>query len=194
MVKLGIAGKIGSGKSVIAGYLKELGWHVVQADELGHRLLREREIKEELARFFGIRVFGNDGEVERNQLLSAALGQEDGMDFINALLWPRIAALLPGELGSSGAPVVLEAAILLQAGWDAFLDKVILVRAAAELRSQRLVERHGKSPAALRQLMELQDDYEQIEEGADYVLDNLGSQEDLLSRVRQIPEIKACLN
>ncbi len=194
MIKLGIAGKIGCGKSTVANYLKQLGWHVVQADEIGHRLLYEQDIKEGLARYFGPRIFAADGEIDRRALLTAALGQEDGMDFINSLTWPRIAALLPGELGSGNTPVALEAAVLLQAGWDAFLDRVLLIEASYEIRLQRLVSRFKDDQAALHGLMELQEEYTQMAEGAHYVLGNEGNEQELIKKVREIPEVKTCLN
>ena len=193
MVKLGIAGKIGSGKSVVASYLRQLGWHVVEADALGHRLLREKDIKEELGRHFGAGVFNAAGEIDRRALLTAALQQEEGMDQVNGLLWPRIAALLPGELKGE-RPVALEAAVLLQAGWDGFLDRVLLLQARRELRSQRVAARFQDDPRLLQALMELQDDYQQMEQGADYTLSNEGSEQELIIKVREIPEVKSCLN
>ncbi len=193
MIKLGIAGKIGAGKSIIASYLKELGWHVVEADVLGHRLLRQKDIKKELGRYFSAGIFDGGGEVDRRLLLAAALDREEGMDYINGLLWPRIAALLPGELGGD-APVALEAAVLLQAGWDAFLDRVLVVKARRELRCRRLAARFKDVPGLLHGLMDLQDDYAQMEQGADYVLTNDGTDQELIRKVKEIPEVKGCLN
>ena len=193
MVKLGIAGKIGAGKSIVASYLKDLGWHVVEADAIGHRLLRDADVKRELERRFGPGVFDASGEVERRALLTAALAQEDGMDHVNGLLWPRITAILPGELGDH-SPVALEAAVLLQAGWDAFLDRVLVIKAPRELRAQRLAHRFAGDPHVLEMLMDLQDDYLQMEEGADYYLNNHADEAELVQKVKEIPEVKSCLN
>jgi dephospho-CoA kinase len=114
------------------------------------------------------------------------------MDYINGLTWPRIAALIPEEMKGDG-PVALEAAVMLHAGWGGTVDRVLLLRARRELRLERLLGDGYERETSCR-LMDLQDSYERMEEGADYVLDNDGDEAALIDKVRNIPEVRSCLS
>ena len=83
---------------------------------------------------------------------------------------------------------------MLQAGWGHHVDRVLLVRAPAELRLERVLRSKGSEEAIIRKLMVIQDDYAQLESGADYLLDNDGSEEELLAKLNELAEIKDCLN
>ena len=192
IIILGIAGKIASGKSVIADYLRDNDWHVVNADELGHRLLEQVDVKSALSERFGEDILDARGEIKRSVLAGRALAQEDGMAFVNELLWPRIGELIPSELSAATGDAVLEAAVMLQAGWQEHVDKVILVRAPRELRMRRALEAGGQADQ-LEWMAELQESYLNIEVGADYVLENVADPAALIKQLGRLPEVKEYL-
>jgi dephospho-CoA kinase len=149
MLILGLVGGIGSGKTVVANILRDFGAIVLDADRAGHAVLREPAMIAAVRQRWGDRVIDATGQVSRREVAKIvfAAGNEAERKFLEELTHPRIKQLLEEELehirNSSPQPpvVVIDAALLFEAGWDKLCDKTMYVDAPRDLRLERAVSR-----------------------------------------------------
>ena len=149
MLILGLVGGIGSGKSVVANYLRDMGAIVLDADRAGHHVLRAAEVIATIKNRWGDKVLDASGQVSRREVAKIvfAAGNEAERKFLEELTHPRIEALLKAELEAiKNAPnpppvVVIDAALLFEAGWDKFCDKIMYIDAPRDVRLERAVAR-----------------------------------------------------
>ena len=134
---LGLLGGVASGKSLVAGQLERLGAGVLDADRAGHEVLRMPEVEQAARERWGEAVFRPDGHIDRHRLAAIVFapppkGSEERR-FLEELTHPRIRRLLEKEangLAAAGFPAaVLDAPLLLEAGWDTLCHRLILVDA-----------------------------------------------------------------
>ena len=147
---IGIIGGIGSGKSAVAGEFESLGCALIQADAIGHELLADNDVKLAIRRRWGDRVFGLDGNVDRSVLGKTVFADKSELDALNAIMHPRIRrrmieAIAAASLDESIRAIVLDAAVLLEAGWDDLCTHIVFVDAPAEIRRQRIRQARGWS-------------------------------------------------
>ncbi|MBX7168872.1 MAG: dephospho-CoA kinase [Pirellulales bacterium] len=179
---IGIVGGIASGKSLVAARLAELGAGVIDADKIGHEVLRETDVRAALVERWGPTVLGADGEVDRarvGQIVFAPApdGPRDKA-FLESLVHPQIGRAMQERLGqyaAQGLPaVVLDAPLLLEAGMDAWCDEVIYVDASRAVRLQRAQGR-GWSEAEFAAREETQPKLAEKMARATVRIDNSGS-------------------
>ncbi len=150
MVVIGITGGIASGKSLVAEQLAELGAVVLDADRVGHAVLREPAVRAALCARWGPGILDGDGEICRRVVAEKVFAPPpDGpreLAFLERWTHPRIAARIGKQLqelrqrGDLRA-VVLDAPVLYKAGWDAWCDVIVFVEAAAAVRAARARQR-----------------------------------------------------
>lgn len=145
---LGIVGGVASGKSFVAEQFAKLGAQVLDADQAGHEVLREPEVIAALVARWGPGILLPDGQVHRSavaKIVFAAEGADDKR-FLEQVTHPRIAARLTRkfELARKGGIcplVILDAALLFEAGWNQLCEAVIFVDAPREVRLARAATR-----------------------------------------------------
>lgn len=175
---LGIIGGIGSGKSLVAKLLAERGGRVVAGDQLGHAVLREPAIRDQVGRRWP-QVLGLDGEVDRKQLGAVVFANAAERRALEALVHPEIERRIREEISAAqGDPgvafVVLDAAILLEAGWDRNCDRILYVEVPREVRLERMLAQRGWSEREVEAREQAQLSAEVKRQRADAVLDNAG--------------------
>ena len=197
MIVIGVAGGIGSGKSLVSQALGSLGAVVLDADRMGHEVLREPEVKDAIRRRWGECVFDPQGEVDRRAVARRVFAQPGGpreLAYLERLTHPRIAERLRQSLGrlageGSHAVVVLDAALLIEAGWDALCDKILFVDAPRALRLARAQGR-GWTKADFEAREAAQASLDQKQARADIVIDNSRTPEDT---IKQVEAVWGCL-
>ena len=192
---IGLIGGIGSGKSHVA---RELAARrrivVVDADRAGHKILKDPEVKEEIRRRFGGDVFGCNGEIERSRLGALVFWSDspDRRQALNEIMHPRIAGEMRREIDEARRTngveaVVVDAALLLEAGWREQCDLVVYVHSSWEDRLERVSRTRGWSAAELQRREESQLPLEHKRAQADAVVDNT-------STGRAVEELDQLLN
>jgi len=149
MQLIGILGGVASGKSTVARMLAELGAAVLDADAAGHQVLHRPEIEQALRARWGTEVFGPDGRIDRARVAQIVFSPPpEGpaeRAFLEGLLHPEIGRLLTDQvlgLAASGAEVgVLDAPLLLEAGWDKLCSRLIFADAPRDVRRRRALAR-----------------------------------------------------
>ena len=155
---IGLTGGIASGKTTLAAMLAEKGAAVIDCDKLGHlAYTKGSETFEQVVQAFGSTVVDPEtGEINRRQLGAMVFGGDGtGLQTLNGIVWPAIRRLVTAEVkraGSEGAKVcVVEAAVLLEAGWDDMADEVWAVIVSESSAVERLMKRNGLSEEAAKQ-------------------------------------------
>jgi dephospho-CoA kinase len=190
---IGITGGVGSGKSTVARQFAELGAGVLDADKAGHEALLLPHVEAAVRRRWGEAVFGPDGRIDRAALASFVFtpGLEGKTDrqYLEQLTHPEIARLLRQQtetLATTGVLLaVLDAALLLEAGWDQLCDKVIFVDAPREARMARAMARGWKEEDfTVRE--GAQDSLDRKRARADAIIDNSGPLQRTQAQVEQL--------
>ncbi len=176
-----MAGGAASGKSEVARLWKRLGAAVVDADAVGHACLNRPDVRRRLVKAFGKEIL-SAGRIDRSALGRAAFSSPAGVRALNRIMHPAMTKRLRREvetLRRRGRVVVLDAALLFEAGWDRLVDWTVVVTSARNARIARL-RRRGLSPAeaAARILAQWPDRRKAAR--ADAVIRNTGS----LARLR----------
>jgi dephospho-CoA kinase len=189
---IGILGGVACGKSLVAQQFAKLGAGVLDADQTGHEVLRLPHIEAAVRRRWGDAVFGTDGRIDRASLarIVFAPGPEAQQErkYLEQLTHPEIAHLLWRQVGSitaTGAPlVVLDAALLLETGWDEWCEKIVFVDAPREVRLARAHAR-GWDENGFAAREAAQESLERKRARADVIMDNSGSQERTQAQVEK---------
>lgn len=177
---VGLTGGIGSGKSEAARAFARLGAEIVDADRLGHEALRDPAIVGRLKALFGDWILDASGGIDRGRLAAIVFKDAEARKALEALSHPFIRQRAREITAASSAPlVILDAALLLEAGWDALCDKVVFVDAPETVRLERARQRSGWTDDAIRARERAQLPLTDKRARADHVLINGSSLDDL---------------
>lgn len=187
MIKLGLTGGIGCGKSYVAALLAGEGVPVYSTDLAARRLMTESdELRKKLCALVGRDVFHADGSLNKSLLASYVFSGPSGAERVNRLVHPAVREDFNRWVAGQSAPLVaMECAILYESGFDRLVDKVLLVHAPEEICLRRAMLRDGASEAQVKARMRAQMPDAARLCRADYILENDG-QEELPSRLGRI--------
>ncbi|MCP5180257.1 MAG: dephospho-CoA kinase [Pseudomonadales bacterium] len=187
---IGLTGGIASGKSTAARVLAELGACVLDADKIGHAVYApERQAFHQVVAAFGSDVVGTDGNIDRKVLGGKVFGKPEELKRLTAIVWPEIARMAAEQAQAALAEnparvVVLEAAVMLEAGWDRDMDEVWVVIVDPEVAVVRAMARDGVDEDAIRKRLAAQMSNAERVARADVVIENAGTPDALEARVR----------
>jgi dephospho-CoA kinase len=183
MLKVGLTGGIASGKSTVAFMLRERDCQVLEADPLGHELLEPgQSAYDEVIREFGNGILGPGDKVDRPKLGAIIFADAAKRARLNQILHPRILQVVRqwfSALDRPGGPelAIVEAALIVEAGFHKDLDKLIVCWCKPEQQLARLIER-GLTEGEAKQRIAAQMPADQKRALADEVIDCSGSIEE----------------
>jgi dephospho-CoA kinase len=158
MKRLGITGGIASGKSAVAEMLRELGFQVIDADRLGHEVMEPgTRAFEEIKREFGEGMIGADGRIDRGKLGAIVFADAEKLKKLNAIVHPRVEEDMVrqfAEWEKSGVAdaAFVEAALLVEAGYQKNLDGLVVTWCRPEQQMERLLARGLSEVEARRRI------------------------------------------
>jgi len=188
-VVIGLTGGIASGKSTVARLLAESGAHVLDADKLGHRVYEPHRLAfRQVVDVFGPDVIGTDGTIDRKVLGGKVFGKPDELKKLTDIVWPEINRMAKEAITDAIATnpsqvVVLEAAVLLEAGWQRDMDEVWVVIVDPEIAVARAVSRDNLPEDAVRKRIASQTTNDARIAAADVVIRNEGDLDTLKAAV-----------
>jgi dephospho-CoA kinase len=174
MLKVGLTGGIGSGKTVVAGIFRQLGVPVYDADTEA-RLLTENnsEIKAELQKKFGSDIFLKSGSLDRSKLSSLVFSNPEKLNLLNSIIHPIVKQHFISWLEGQSSPYIIkEAAILFESGSHRDLDRTIVVTAPEEIRIHRVITRDNTTREKIKDIMKNQWSEEELIKRSDYIVTN----------------------
>lgn len=149
VMKVGITGGIGAGKTTVCQIFEALGVPVYYADERArHILMKNHELHSELRNHFGEEIFDGEGIPDRKKIAAIVFNDKEKLQTLNSLIHPRVGKDWKDWLSSRDyafSYVLKEAALLFESGSFKQLDKIICVAAPDNLRISRVVSRDGVS-------------------------------------------------
>jgi dephospho-CoA kinase len=189
---IGLTGGIGSGKSTVADILEALGAKVIRADSVGHEVYRPHtQGWQRVTEAFGRDILAPDGTIDRQKLGAVVFSDAHARARLNAIVHPLIGAEIrrrveAHRVAGSPEPIVVEAAVLIEAGWVTLVDEVWLVVAERDIVIGRLGKQRRMTPqeATVRMVAQLSDTERQ--RYAHVVIHNTGSIEELRDQVRTL--------
>ena len=191
MLVIGLTGGIGTGKSEVTRLLGSLGAVVINADQVGHEAYKpDSESWKEVVKAFGEAILRSNREIDRRKLGTIVFGDPDQLAKLNRIMHPRMARIVSEQLESLRVQgtkvVVVEAALLFEAGWDSLVDEVWATDSPVETVIERLQARNGMSAEEVLKRIESQMDRSERLSRAHVIVDNGGNVADLESTVDRL--------
>lgn len=157
MLKIGLTGGIGSGKTTVAKVFEVLGIHVYYADDAAKRLMNEDEVlQQKIISAFGEAAYA-DGKLNRQHISSLVFNNKEKLELLNSFVHPATIADAAVWFSKQKSPYVIkEAALLFESGTAAGLDFVIGVSASETIRMKRVMDRDGVTAAEVKKRMQNQ--------------------------------------
>jgi dephospho-CoA kinase len=179
---VGLTGSIGAGKSTVARLFAQRGAQVIDADALGHAALHER--REAIVATFGNGILDELGEISRSKLGAVVFADPQKRRELEAIVHPHIRHKAEEQIAKSeAAVVVVDAALLIEAGWHRVCDQVVYVDAPWEIRLERVKARSGWDASALKAREAAQMPLTFKRAHANHIVENYASLEVLQGRV-----------
>ena len=191
MLKIGLTGGIGSGKSSVSAILKSWGAYVFDADKIAKSILNENEsAQNEVITEFGTDVLGADGKIDKTKLSRVVFHDEDHQIKLNAIIHPYVFSEIDKEfetvLNKGKHDIfVVDAALIYESGADTHMDYVLVVTSHLGLRIERALSKGNLSREEFLKRADLQWPDEDKIHLADFVIQNNGSEEDLLNETKK---------
>jgi dephospho-CoA kinase len=191
MLVIGLTGNFGTGKTTVSQILAELGAVIIDADKLGHELLQpDAETYGEIVAAFGKSILKPNGEIDRNKLGKLVFADAAALNRLNRILHSRIYEIAERKVEeyrkADTRIVVLEAALLIEAGWMPFVDQVWVTTAPEATIVRRIKSQRGLKEEQILARLQAQMSSKEKAKRADVVIDTDCSLDELRKRVTEL--------
>jgi dephospho-CoA kinase len=190
MLKIGLTGGIGSGKSTVAKFFKELGVPVIDADVIAHELVVPSTLAfKKIIAHFGNKILNPQGELDRKQLRELIFHDGKQRKWLENLLHPLVYQEINNRLKKIQAPYcILVIPLLLETKHEKFVDRVLVVDSPEEQQIKRITKRDKTTKQAVKAIIDSQISREQRLANADDIIYNDKSLAYLKKQVQQLHE------
>lgn len=188
MLKIGLTGGIGSGKSAASAHFAKLGAEVIDTDLLSRELVEPGQPPlAEIVDAFGERMLDGDGRLNRSRLRERIFADPVARRTLEEILHPRIREAMMARAQRSSAPyVIFVIPLLFETGQQSLVDRVLLVDVPEALQRARVGARDGLDDARIDRILQAQTDRETRLRGADDVICNDGTLDELRAAVEKL--------
>jgi len=186
VLKVGLTGNIGTGKSTVARLMEKYGANVLDADKVVHNLLEREDIKKELLKKLGKEILNPDGSVNRKKIAQKVFKDKNLLRWLENLLHPKVYEEFEKFCQEKGGICVLEAALIFEKGNQNRFHYTVLVYAPKEVAKERAVKYRNLSEEEFERRWNHQLDIEKKRQMADFVIDNSKSLEETEKQVREL--------
>jgi dephospho-CoA kinase len=185
MIKIGLTGGFGSGKSLVAGMLKKLGARVIDADALARDALKKGSpAYRKTVAAFGKRILGKDGSIDRKALAGIVFSDKKKLRRLERIVHPAVIRHIKGVAAScKNGVLVVDAPLIYEAGIRKVFDAVVVVNASRRRQIERCVKKFGLGEAEVRKRMACQMPLEKKMLMADHIIDNNGTRKETEKQV-----------
>jgi dephospho-CoA kinase len=190
MLKIGLTGGIGSGKSTASSFLAKLGSYVFDADTEAKIILDNNEdVQNNIIEEFGSDVLGHNGLIDNTKLAKVAFQDEDHQIILNSIIHPFVFRKLDKQFDkilsqNKRASFIVDGALIFESGLDQHLDSVLLIASSLKYRIARALNRGTLSKEEILRRIELQWTDEDKAASADYTIYNNGTEQELEEKIK----------
>ena len=189
---IGITGGVGAGKSTVLGYIGEhYNCRIILSDDVANDIKKKGyPAYNQLVELLGEDILGDDGEIDRGKMALAIFNNKNMLKNVNNILHPAVNTFIINIIEDEKARgeldfVFVEAALLIENGYDKITDELWYVYASEDVRRQRLRDSRGYSDEKLTSILEKQLDDASFREHCQFVIDNSGSLQDAAAQIDQ---------
>lgn len=191
-IVVAVTGGIGCGQTTVCKFLEEMGAKVIQADLVAKRETESNEeIKEELRKYFGNRIFYRDGKLNRKMLAKIAFSDEAKTERLNRIVHPRMVEQIITEIEEARESqkyeiIVVDAALIYELNLEHMFDAVVVVSSKMSWRLERIKKRDKLSEAEIMNRINKQIPIEDKMQWADFLIENNDDLEILKVKCRKL--------
>ena len=192
MLKIGLTGGIGSGKSSVSALFSDWGSYIFDADSVAKEILNHNETAQgEIIAEFGTDILDGKNTIDKQKLARVAFQDENHQLRLNTIIHPYVFSEIYSKFDIILAKkehdiFVVDAALIYESGADTHMDYVIVVTSHLRLRTQRVMERGGLTREEFLDRVDLQWPDEDKVHMADFVIHNNGTEKDLLEESKKV--------
>ena len=192
MLKVGLTGGIGTGKSSVSSLFNDWGAYIFDADSVAKDILNyDNTAQGEIIAEFGTDILNKEGSIEKGKLARIAFQDEDHQLRLNAIIHPYVFRKIDSSFDrvleeGKHDMFCVDAALIYESGADTHMDYVVVVTSHLRLRTERVMSRGGLSRDEFLRRVELQWPDEDKVHMADYVIHNNGTKEDLITESKRV--------
>jgi len=189
MLKVGLTGSIGTGKSTVLKLFNQLGAYTVDVDKIVHQLYKREDIQEKVKKEFGD-VFNEDGSLNRKEVAKIIFNNPEKRKVLEGIIHPEVRKEVKRfiqniEKKDKNAIVIVEVPLLIETGQYKEYDKVIVVYSPKNLQLKRLLNKGYSREEALKRINSQMNIEEKLK-FADFIIKNISSLEDLKKQVKEV--------
>ena len=190
MITIGISGFIGTGKSTVCSYLVDMGAELIDADSIAHTIyINDSEPWKEIVTHFGHEILDKDKQINRQKLSELVFNNFDSLKTLNSIVHPHLKKNILNQINNfrsnKSKVVVLEAAMLLQAGWRNLVDEVWTVTSLKDIVLNRIINRGNMDLNLYESILKSQNYYINEKSGQDTIFDVIIENNDSMEILRR---------
>jgi dephospho-CoA kinase len=193
MKVIGLTGSFGSGKTFVASIFHSLGAKVIDADKLAHDVIRKpRAEYKRIVKLFGKGILNKQGQIDRKKLGSIVFADKVLLGKLNRIVHPQVIKQIKRSIGNARQSdvLVIDAPLLLEAGLERLVDKLVVVKCIKERQVKRCQEKFYLQKKQVMQRLANQIPLKKKMNLADLVIDNSGSMSRTRKQVRKAWEAR----
>lgn len=186
----GFMGRTGAGKSTAVNYLSDFGFSVIDADKIGHNIYKKgKKAYFEILDFFGNDILDKDEEIDRKKLGKIVFSNPKKLKKLNEITHPLIYNEIEEKIQDfklqNKENVILDAALLYEAGLTSFCDEVIYFCSDSDLLCKRIMTRDSLSETDAKNRIASRKSDDELKKHADFIIENNGSLSDFLLKIKK---------
>lgn len=193
MLKVGLTGGIGSGKTAVSNLFHDLGIHIIDTDLIAHELVNnDRSVLKKIVAAFGTGIIDQHGKVERKKLAHLIFNNKENKQLLENILHPEIRDEVNRQLlnfSSYTSPpqyIIIVIPLLLETDFRGFVDRILVVISDEKLRIERVTQRDNRSVDEIQSIIACQVSDEKRLSAADDIIENNKDISALKSSVQQL--------
>ncbi len=193
MLKVGLTGGIGSGKTSVSDLFKKLGVPVIDTDIIAHELVNNNpEVLQEISDAFGQDILSLDGKLNRKKLAQIVFKVKDNKQRLENILHPKIQDKVLNQLhhlATKEKPAeyaIIVVPLLIEANYNNFIDRILVVMTDESKRIERVQQRDNRSVNEIRSIINNQIDDEKRQQEADDIIENNNDINELSVQVKEL--------
>ena len=188
---LGLTGSFGSGKTSVARIFRSYGAKIIDADKLAHQVIRPGEnAYKGIVKIFGRQILKQNKSIDRRKLARIVFGDRKLLIKINRIMHPEIIRMIKKKIRTAPAKIViLDAPLLIEAGLETIVDKLIVVTLTQKKQIERILKKHALKKSDIIKRIEAQMPLEKKVRLADFIIDNNGSVQATKKQVQRIRRV-----
>jgi dephospho-CoA kinase len=191
MTIVGLTGGIASGKTTVRKMFEKLGAYTLDADELSHKTLHQKDVYQRLLEHFGNGILDKDKKIDRKRLGKIVINNKKELKFLESVVHPKIAEMRNAFIENvkkkdKDAVIIYDVPLLYEKKMKNMFDTIIMVYVDRKTQIKRIMERNKISEEGAEKRLKLQMDIEEKKKKAQIIIDNGGTLDNTFKQVKNI--------